>query len=90
MEATKTIHYIWLGGKKKPKVIKRCIKSWKKNMPGWKVKEWNESNIDVNLCDYCMEAYQLKKYAFVADVLRFYILYREGGLYFDTDVKLLR
>lgn len=90
MIENKTIHYIWLGGKKKPRVIRKCILSWKKNMPDWEIKEWNESNLDVNVCDYCKEAYKSHRYAFAADVLRFYILYNEGGLYFDTDVKLLK
>lgn len=86
----KTIHYIWLGGKKKPRVIRKCIKTWKKFFPDWKIKEWNESNLDIDVCDYCREAYDVHKYAFAADVLRFDILYKEGGLYFDTDVKVLK
>lgn len=86
----KTIHYIWLGGKKKPRVIKQCIKSWKKHMPDWTIKEWNEANIDIDKYAFCREAYDAKRYAFAADVIRFDILYREGGLYFDTDVKMLK
>lgn len=86
----KTIHYIWLGGKKKPKVVKKCIAGWKKRMPGWQIKEWNESNVDLDKYSFCREAYDAKKYAFAADVIRFDVLYREGGLYFDTDVKILK
>ena len=86
----KTIHYIWLGGKKKPRVINKCIKSWRKFFPDWEIKEWNESNLNIDICEYCREAYDAKKYAFAADVLRFDILYREGGLYFDTDVKVIK
>ncbi len=85
-----TIHYIWLGGKKKPRVIRKCIKSWEKYLPKWEIKEWNESNLNIDICEYCREAYNAQKYAFAADVLRFDILYRKGGLYFDTDVKLLK
>lgn len=86
----KKIHYIWLGEKKKPRVIRKCIKTWKKHLPDWEIIEWNESNLNLNVCEYCTEAYNAHKYAFAADVLRFDILYREGGLYFDTDVKLLK
>ncbi len=86
----KTIHYIWLGGKKKPRVIRKCIASWKKHMPDWEIKEWNESNLDLDRYAFCREAYDAKRYAYAADVLRFDILYREGGLYFDTDVKVLK
>ena len=86
----KTIHYIWLGGKKKPRVVRKCIAGWKALMPGWKIKEWNESNVDLDKYAFCREAYDAGKYAFAADVLRFEILHNEGGLYFDTDVKMLK
>ena len=45
---------------------------------------------DVNMIPYTAEAYRLKKYAFVSDFARFWILYRYGGLYFDTDVEVIR
>lgn len=86
----RTIHYIWLGGRRKPRVIRKCIATWRRLMPDWEIKEWNETNLDIDCCAFCREAYEAGKYAFAADVLRFEILYREGGLYFDTDVKLLR
>ncbi len=86
----KKIHYIWLGGKKKPYVIKKCIKSWKKYMPDWEIIEWNEGNLNIDINKFCREAYDAKKYAFAADVLRFDVLLNEGGLYFDTDVKMLK
>lgn len=86
----KCIHYIWLGGKKKPRVIKKCIKSWKKFFPDWEIKEWNEDNLDIDLCSFTRQAYDNKKYAFAADVFRFEVLYKYGGLYFDTDVKVIK
>lgn len=87
---SKCIHYIWLGGKKKPRIIEKCIKSWKKFFPDWEIKEWNESNLDLDLCEFVRQAYDNKKYAFAADVFRFEILYKYGGLYFDTDVKVIK
>lgn len=86
----KKIHYIWLGGKKKPRIIEKCIRSWKKNMPDWEIIEWNESNLNIDINKFCRQAYDAKKYAFAADVLRFDILYKQGGLYFDTDVKVIK
>lgn len=85
----KIIHYCWFGGKKLPKSAKKCITSWKKYMPDYEIKEWNESNFDVNMITYTEQAYQKGKYAFVSDYARFYILYHEGGVYFDTDVELI-
>lgn len=86
----KIIHYCWFGGKPLPKSALKCIKSWKKFFPDYEIKEWNESNFDVNLMPFTREAYEMKKYAYVSDVARFWILYREGGLYFDTDVEVIR
>ena len=68
----------------------KCIASWKKFLPDYEIKEWNESNFDVNMIPYVKEAYQVKKYAFVSDFARFYILYKYGGLYFDTDVEIVK
>ena len=45
---------------------------------------------DVNMIPYTAEAYRLGKYAFVSDYARFWILYKYGGLYFDTDVEVIR
>lgn len=84
------IHYCWFGGKPLPRSAKKCIASWKKFLPNYEIKEWNESNFDVNSIPYTREAYEAKKYAFVSDYARFKILYEEGGLYFDTDVEIIK
>lgn len=86
----KVIHYFWFGQNELPEMAQRCIASWKKYCPGYEIKEWNESNYDVESCTYIREAYQEKKWAFVSDYARFDILYRYGGLYFDTDVELIK
>ncbi len=86
----KTVHYIWFGNNPKSELIEKCIASWKRFLPGWQFIEWNESNYDVNKAAYIKEAYAAKKYAFAADYARFDILYHHGGLYFDTDVELLK
>lgn len=86
----KIIHYCWFGGKPLPKSAKKCIASWKKYLPEYEVREWNEDNFDVNLIPYTREAYIAKKYAFVSDFVRFWVLYNYGGLYFDTDVEIIK
>lgn len=83
------IHYCWFGGKELPEQAIMCIESWRKYCPGYIIKEWNESNFDLNACDYVREAYQEKKWAFVSDYARFKLLYEYGGVYFDTDVELI-
>ena len=86
----KIIHYCWFGGKPLPRSAEKCIASWKKYLPGYEVKRWDESNCDVNAIPYTREAYAACKYAFVSDYARFWILYHYGGVYFDTDVEVIR
>lgn len=86
----KVIHYCWFGRNPLPPLAVKCIESWKKYLPGYEIKEWNEDNFDVNIIPYTREAYEARKYAFVSDYARFYILYHHGGLYFDTDVEVIR
>ena len=86
----KTIHYCWFGRKPLPLLAKKCIASWKKYLPGYDIKEWNESNFDVNRFTYTKEAYEVRKFAFVTDYVRLYVLYHEGGIYMDTDVEVLK
>lgn len=86
----KVIHYCWFGGNPLPKSAQKCIASWRKYLPDYEIKEWNESNFDVNVIPYTAEAYKAKKYAFVSDYARFWILYKYGGLYFDTDVEVIK
>lgn len=85
----KKIHYVWVGGKKKPKDIERCIKSWKKNLKDYEIIEWNENNFDINSNKFTKEAYKAKKWAFVSDYIRMYAIYNEGGIYLDTDNLVL-
>ena len=86
----KVIHYCWFGENPLPETALRCIESWKKYCPGYEIKEWNEKNYDVNKIIYTAQAYQAKKYAFVSDYARFDILYQYGGIYFDTDVEVIK
>ncbi len=73
-----------------PKSAQKCIASWRKYLPEYEIKEWNEDNFDVNMIQYTKDAYAAKKYAFVSDYARFWILYHYGGVYFDTDVEVIR
>lgn len=86
----KVINYCWFGGKKKPKSVKESIDSWRKFFPTYKIVEWNEHNFDVNSNKYIKKAYDEKKWAFVSDYVRFKVLYENGGLYFDTDVQIIK
>lgn len=86
----KIIHYCWFGRKPLPNSAQKCIQSWKTYFPGYEIKQWNEDNYDVNRILYIQEAYKAGKYAFVSDYARFDILYQYGGIYFDTDVEVIK
>lgn len=86
----KKIHYIWFGKGEKNERIKTCIESWKKYLPDYEIIEWTEDNFDININDFAKSAYDNKKWAYVSDVARLWILYNEGGIYMDTDVELYK
>ena len=86
----KVIHYCWFGGEELPPFVKRCIATWQKVLPDYKLRLWNESNFDFDSVPYVRDAYHAKKWAFVTDYVRLYALYNEGGVYMDTDVKVLK
>ena len=86
----KTIHYCWFGRGPKPKLAQKCIASWKKYCPDYKIIEWNEDNFDVDMNGYTRMCIAEKKYAFLSDYARLAVVEEHGGLYFDTDVELIR
>lgn len=86
----KIIHYCWFGHNPIPDWNLKCIESWKKYCPDFQIKRWDESNYDVKSIPYMVEAYEKKRWAFVTDYARLDIVYREGGIYLDTDVEVVR
>ena len=86
----KIIHYCWFGRGEKPELAKKCIASWRKSCPDFEIREWNEGNCDYLSIPFMAEAYAAKKYAFVSDVMRLIVLEQYGGVYFDTDVEVVR
>lgn len=87
----KRIHYCWFGKGEKPKLVEKCISSWKKYCPDYEIIEWNEDNFDVNSAPlYVSQAYASKKWAFVTDYVRLWAMVKCGGIYMDTDVEVVR
>lgn len=102
----KIIHFCWFGGNPLPPLALECIASWRKFLPEYRIIQWCETSpnpsqggekiadevrfFDVNFIPYTAEAYRQKKYAYVSDYARFEIIYKYGGIYFDTDVEVIR
>lgn len=89
MAIPKKIHYVWMGGKEKPKAIQKCMKTWKAKLKDYEFIEWNEQNFDVNSHPFVKKAYENRKWAFVSDYVRAYAIYNYGGIYLDTDVLVI-
>ena len=85
----KIIHYVWVGRNPKSKLIQECIATWKKKLPNYQIIEWNEDNFDIHENSYIEQAYTAKKWAFVSDYIRAKAIYTQGGIYLDTDVRVL-
>ena len=84
----KIIHYCWFGGKPLPELAQKCIASWKKFLPEYTIKRWDETTFDINSNEYVKEAYENKKFAFVTDYVRLFVMHKYGGIYMDTDVEV--
>ena len=85
----KIIHYVWVGRNPKSKLVQECIATWKKKLPNYQIIEWNEDNFDIHENSYIEQAYTAKKWAFVSDYIRAKAIYTRGGIYLDTDVRVL-
>lgn len=87
----KIIHYCWFGRNEKNKLVKKCMKSWKKlEKAGYEIKEWNEDNCDMNENEFVKYCYENKKWGFLGDYFRYKIIYENGGIYLDTDVLVYK
>lgn len=86
----KTIHYCWFGGGELTETAKRSIGSWERYAPGFTIKRWDESCVDVNAAAWTRAAYRAQKWAFVSDYVRFKVLYEHGGIYMDVGTELIK
>lgn len=84
----KIIHYCWFSGEDKPEIIKSCIQTWKDKLTNYEIIEWTTTEFDVKIIPFTEQAYANKKWAFVADYFRLWVLYNYGGIYLDSDVIL--
>lgn len=90
MTIPKIIHYCWFGDNEIPELEMRCIASWTKVLSDYQIMFWNEKTFDINSVPYVKQAYEHRKFAFVSDYVRVYALFTYGGIYFDTDVEVLK
>jgi mannosyltransferase OCH1-like enzyme len=88
----KIIHYCWLSKDPYPEKILHCLDSWNKILIGYKIIlwDWNKCEEESIINNWIKEAYSVKKYAFAADYIRLYAVYKYGGIYLDSDVEVIK
>lgn len=84
-----TIHYCWFGRGERGALLERCMATWQKVMPDYRLKEWNETNSPLDN-SYAQAAYQQKEWSRLSNYIRLHALHQEGGIYLDTDVEVVR
>jgi len=92
MSIPKIIHQIWLGPNPRPKF---WMKTWSQDyltaFPEWQYKLWTETEIQAlglinqKIYDLYQKSNNPMKWAGMADVVRYEILDRFGGVYIDSD-----
>lgn len=85
----KVVHYCWFGGGQEDSLIQACKASWHKNLVGYTIQRWDESNTDLTPV-FLQEWYKKKQWAFIADYIRLKVLLQQGGIYLDTDVEVVK
>lgn len=83
----KVIHYLWLSDEK-PSDVEQCLATWKEHLVGYEIKEWNKTNFPYQDFLWTREAFEHKKWAFVTDFFRLWVLENYGGIYMDADVTM--
>lgn len=86
----KIIHLCWFSNDPYPVEIKVCLDTWKRILPDYEVKVWGYDDAKAIGCAFVDEALDARKWAFAADVVRFYAVWHEGGVYMDSDIYLYK
>lgn len=87
----KIIHYCWISTEEKPELIKRCMKTWHKKLPDYEFILWDARRIAEEIkSTFVDEAIMVRKWAFAADYVRCFAVYKYGGIYLDTDVEVFK
>jgi len=84
----KLIHLIWVGENNPPPYFESHVLGWQERMPDWEIRVWRNEDINVdhfppaiidiiNLCE---------KGAQKADIMRYFIVEKYGGVYLDSDI----
>lgn len=84
------IHLIWVGPHPVPASYEKLKESITKYMPSWECKLWTDK--DIPALKLTTQAYYDAEpnYGGKADILRYELLYRYGGVYLDIDFEVTK
>ena len=86
----KIIHLCWISGEAYPPMVQRCIESWEKQLPDYKIMIWDRDKANAINRQWVSQSVEKRKYAFAADYIRLHALYHFGGIYLDADVEVIK
>lgn len=86
----KVIHFCWYGKGDYNATLKKCMASWEKVLPDYRIVKWDETNTPFETLPFLKVLYKQKRWAFLSDYMRLYAVYKYGGVYLDTDVEVLK
>ncbi len=88
------IHQIWIGNDEVPNSVKCYTHTWREQHPHWEYRLWDEMSckqLIVKDFPFIEKLYQSLSYNIQrVDLLKYLILYSEGGLYVDLDYECLK
>src|SRR5436190_16517529 len=82
------IHRVWLGAEPMPEDFRRYGESWRRHHPGWRMRLWTDEDLPELGDRRALE--RARHHAERANLVRYEVLRRFGGVYVDTDVECLR
>lgn len=85
----KKIHYCWFGESKMPDTYISYISEWRELHPGWEIMQWDETNSPMDIA-YMQSAKNAGNWANMSNFVRFFALLKFGGIYLDTDMKVIK
>ena len=96
-EIPRRVYYVWGANEPKRDEVLKCIRSWEQFLPDYEIVEINDDSTkyfnfahELETNTWFKTVYERKMWAYVADYIRMKTLYENGGIYFDTDVSVVK
>lgn len=67
----------------------RFLDTWKRELPDYRIMQWNASNLDLQANDWVKRAAAERAPVFLSEYFRWWVLKEHGGAYLDADCEIL-